>query len=289
MKRLLLLLACTAPATLHAEDFFAPGSEWETVTEGHQFAEGMAFDREGHLLFTDVPRSQLFRIDRTTGRKTLIDGATGRTNGIAFGPDGHLYGCAAGEQRIYRWDPTTWEKTTVAEGPHSNDIAVRKDGTIFFTDPRSQSVWRISAGDRKLEKAASLEWGPNGITLSLDQQTLLVAEFNSNRIHAFPIDAHCNLGDPRVAFVLRVPEDGKGQLDGMLVHHDGRLLSGTALGAQVAAPAPAEAVVIPIPGDLPRCNYVRLSPDGAWIYVAHAKVILRRQLAPAFGRPVNTR
>ena len=61
-----------------AEDVvFAKNSEWEVVSTGHKFAEGMAWDTEGNFFFTDVPRNQLIRVDAKTGKKTLLDGDTG--------------------------------------------------------------------------------------------------------------------------------------------------------------------------------------------------------------------
>ena len=267
---------------------FKKGSQWNVVSEGHQFAEGMVVDAGNNLYFTDVPRSQLWRVDGRTGEKTLLDGATGRANGIARGPDSRIYGCAGGDRKIYAWTPGTWQKEAVASGPRSNDIAVRGDGTIFFTDPRTQCVWRVAAGTGTLEKAAELGWRPNGITLSRDHKTLFVAEFASPHIHGFSIGEDNTLGKDTLAFRLRVPPDGKGSLDGMMVHVDGRILAGTNLGVQIASPLAAgepltPPIVIPIPDDLPRANYVRTSPDGRWLYVAHAKAILRRELDPDFS------
>lgn len=287
MRPTLLLAFLTLPLAAEPGGIFLKGSRWSTVSEGHQFAEGMIVDRENNLYFTDVPRSQLFRIDGKTRKRTLLDSMTGRTNGIAQGIDRRIYGCASGDKKIYAWSPESWKKTAVAQGPSSNDIAIRKDGTIFFTDPQEKSVWRITADNHQLEKAAQLEWNPNGITLSLDHKTLYVAEFFSKHVHGFSIGDDSALGKDTIAFELKVPADGKGFLDGMMPLADGRLLIGTKLGIQIASPQgtvkPDPPIIIPIPNDLPRCNYVRSSPDGKWLYAAHAKTILRRELDPTFA------
>lgn len=280
------------PRLLAAADLvFAPGSDWEVVSAGHQFAEGMAWDAQGHFYFTDVPRGQLFKVDRDTGVKTLVDDATGRANGIAFGPDGRLYGCASGDRCIYAWDTATWRKVAVATGTASNDLAIRRDGTIFYTEPGARLVWRLAAGTFAREEAARLAQPPNGIALSRDEKVLLVAEFDSNTIHGFPLGDDARVaGAARPAYTLGVPADGKGKLDGMMVLADGRLLSGTALGTQIAPPAgasggPARLIIIPSPQGRPRCNYARISPDGAWLYTAYAADLLRRRLRPDFGQP----
>lgn len=288
---LFLPTALSRAAVPAPELVFAAGSDWEVVSSGHQFAEGMAWDADGHFLFTDVPRGQLFKVDRATGEKTLVDPATGRANGIAFGPDGRLYGCASGDRCIYAWDPKTWQKTKVTEGTQSNDIVVLRDGTIFYTEPGAMLVWRLAPRTFEREVAAKLAWGPNGIGASPDQRTLLVAEFNGDTIHGFPLDAASKVAGPaRPAYKLAVPSDGQGKLDGLMTLPDGRLLIGTALGLQIAPPlsAPGDAgrlVIVPSPQGRPRNNYVRLSPDGAWLYEAHALDLLRRRLRPEFARP----
>jgi sugar lactone lactonase YvrE len=290
------LLLLFLPLSLSAADLvFAEKSEWEVVSEGHQFAEGMAWDRDGHFYFTDVPRSQLFKVDRDSGAKSLVDGATGRANGIAFGPDGRLYGCASADRCIYVWETKTWQKTAVTQGTPSNDLVVLHDGTIFYTEPAAMTVWRLAPGTFAREVGAKLTWKPNGIAVSPDEKTLLVAEFDSDTIHGFTLNESSSVtGAARAAFKLAVPSDGMGKLDGMMVLADGRLLSGTALGTQIAraAGAPAEVmslIVIPPPAGRARCNYARISPDGAWLYTAYAVDVLRRRLQPAFAASVVRR
>ena len=206
-------------------------------------------------------------------------------------PDGHIYGCASGVKGINTWNPKTGERTTIETGTLSNDIAILKDGTIFYTDPRSKLVWRLESGSHELSKAATLLWKPNGITLSEDQQTLLVAEFSADTIHGFPIDKDSKLtGSSFPAYKVATPSDQVGTLDGMLPLADGRLLCGTALGAQIVPPvhadshASAQHIVIPSPDGRPRCNYVRISPDKQWLYTAYRDDLLRRRIVEDFGQ-----
>src|SRR6188768_4196749 len=186
---LLLLPGCLFAAAPAPDLVFAEKSEWEVVSSGHRFAEGMAWDADGHFYFTDVPAAQLYKIDRTSGEKSVVDASTGRANGIAFGPDGRLYGCASGDRCIYAWDPKTWDKVKVAQDTASNDIVILRDGTIFYTEPGTRFVWRLAAQTLAREVGVKLAWEPNGIAVSLDQKTLLVAEYNSDAIHGFAIEA----------------------------------------------------------------------------------------------------
>tara|TARA_B100001123_G_scaffold413955_1_gene512851 strand:- start:7203 stop:8081 length:879 start_codon:yes stop_codon:yes gene_type:complete len=288
--RLIVFFIFTSQYIFAKDLVFAEDSEWEVVSKGHRFAEGMDWDAEGHFYFTDVPKNQLFKVDKNTGEKTLINGATGRANGIMFGPDGRLYGCSSGDNSINAWDPTDWKKLAVNSGTLSNDIAILDDGTLFYTDPHSKSVWRLAAKTFERNLAATLPWKPNGIALSHDQKTLLVAEFDSDTIHGFPIGENSRLISTSFhAYKLGMPSDKLGRLDGMEVLADGRLLSGTALGIQIVPPVHAGSgsqplIIIPSPEGRPRCNYVRISPDNTWLYAAYAKDILRRKLKQRFGQ-----
>ena len=265
-----------------AEKLFT--GEPEIISKGHQFAEGMAFDSEGNYYFTDVPARKLYKVDAKTGKKELFDEDSGRANGIAMGPDGKLYGACGGDQKIYQWDLKTGKKVAVAEGSFSNDIAITKTGHIYFTDPKTSSVWSVSPPpERKLSKAVALPWRPNGIGLNPKHDGLYVAEFLSDKVHRFPINADGNLGKSKPAYKLATNEQGQGQLDGMVVLPSGNLLIGTSRGIQLVPPIDAkdangpviQPVVVPPFGARPRCNYVRLSPDGKWLYAAFKDDIVR--------------
>ena len=267
---------------LGAEDLvFAKNSKWETLSKDHHVAEGMAWDSEGNFYFTDVPRSQLFKIDRNSNKKTLVVADTGVANGIVFGPDGRLYGC--GRDAIGSWDISTWEAKVYGTGAHSNDLGVLDDGTLFYSDPKTNSVWRLDGKSKKRSKALALNFKPNGMTLSPDKKTLFVAAFFKDIIYAYSIDDSGQLvGKAEVAYVLSVPSNGRGLLDGMQVLPNGKLISGTALGIQIVDPHGSESrgssIIIPHPENADRCNNVKISPDGKWLYACFVKDVLRRRL-----------
>ncbi len=289
MKRL-LIGAIALFSVAHADDDPAVlfKGDLEVISEGHQFAEGMAFDVDGNFYFTDVPAGKLFKVDKA-GKKERFDGDTGKTNGIAMGPDGMLYGCAGGAMAIHRWNLKTGEKTAIAKGAFSNDIAITKEGRIYFTDPKTSAVWTVSpAPEHKLEKAVQLEWRPNGIGLHPKQDALMVAEFFGNTVHSLHIADDGSLGKPQAAYHFAVStEEGKfkdkGLLDGMVVLPSNRLIIGTARGIQYTTPIKAEKkagdhIIIPPFGERPRCNYVRISPDGKWLYAAFKDDLVRLPL-----------
>ena len=289
MKRFLIATIATITLLGYAQagdfDKLFKG-ELEVISSGHQFAEGMAFDGDGNFYFTDVPAGKLYKVD-PKGKKELFDGDTGKTNGIAMGPDGKLYGCAGGAMAIHRWDLKTGEKTAIAKGAFSNDIAITKEGRIYFTDPKTSAVWTVSpAPEHKLTKAVQLEWRPNGIGLEPQQDGLMVADFFGDTIHRFPIAKDGSLGKSKPYYILDVSkEEGKwkdkGLLDGMVVLPSGRLIIGTARGIQFTSRIDIKDpmhLIIPPFGERPRCNYVRISPDGQWLYAAFKDDLVRLPL-----------
>ena len=99
-----MFMALLLPGVLAAADEASPAAlrfdgEPEVVSEGHQFAEGMAFDVEGNFFFTDVPKGKLFRIDGKSGAKPIVVppfGERPRCNYVRLSPDGRwLYAAFA--------------------------------------------------------------------------------------------------------------------------------------------------------------------------------------------------
>jgi sugar lactone lactonase YvrE len=260
-----------------AEDgVFVEGSAWETVGEGYNIVEGIAAAGDGTIYLTDVPDAELLKI-APSGEESVVDTETLRANGLAFGLDGRLYAASMAEPVILAWDLKTGKTSRIPLPSPANDLVITPGGQLYCTWGAENAVYHLDLADPKPVKAAELP-NPNGITLSHDGRELWVGEFSTDTVRAFPILADCRLGPSRAAFKAKVPEDGKGLLDGMTPLADGRLLVGTALGLQILS-ADAPPVVIPNPTDQ-RANYVRIVTDAKgqrWIYAAHVKSVIRRR------------
>lgn len=207
----------------------------------------------------------------------MLDAETSRANGLTFGPDGKLYAACMAEPIILAWDFKTGKTSRIPLPSPANDLAISSGGQLYCTWGAENAVYHLDLADPKPVKAAELP-NPNGIALSHDGRELWVGEFFSETVRAFPILAGGRLGPSRAAFKAKVPEDGKGLLDGMTPLADGRLLVGTALGLQILSEN-APPVLLPNPTKQ-RANYVRFVTDAKgqrWIYVAHVKSVLRRR------------
>lgn len=265
-----------------AKDFFDLTADWEVVSDGHQWAEGLACTEDGTLFFTDVYASELYKV-ASDGTRTLVDGDTGRTNGLAVGPDGKIYGASSGAKEIRAWDPATGERETVSAGTHSNDLVVHHEGHIYYTDPQAGKVWHLAAGTRERRAADPNFPNPNGITLSADQSQLFVADFSGRFVYSYQIQEDGSLRYKLPYFHAQLPAPGgHSHLDGMCVNTDGNLIVASSQGIQVFDPRGRILIVLPRPRvDDQRTNYVALGgPDRKTLYVATAGTVYKR---PAKG------
>ncbi len=244
----------------------------EVLAEGFTWAEGPAWLRdENALLFTDVPENRMHRWSEADGLSVHLapsgyagpDTDTLReagANGLLAEPDGTVLLADSGNRLVARFDPGTREKTHLAtqfEGRRlnsPNDIARRRDGTVFFTDPpyglagldaspvKEQpvnGVYRLDP-DGALHRVVDDLSFPNGIALSPDERTLYVANSDPARPiwMAYPLEADGRLGDGRVFADAGdlVGDDAPGLPDGMVVAADGTLFATGPGGVLVFAP-----------------------------------------------------
>jgi gluconolactonase len=126
-------------------------------------------------------------------------------NGMAVDGSGVVYACSHKVQGIVRLDLAAATLTTVVESVGGkkfnspNDLVLRSDGTIFFTDPDFQIGNRTSATGKKgvyrVSRAGTVATvddsfaEPNGITLSPDESVLYVADYNGNVVRSFNLAA----------------------------------------------------------------------------------------------------
>jgi gluconolactonase len=185
---------------LGAQDFSR--LQIEKVDTGFRFAEGPVWSREGFLLFSDGTRGELRR--KPVGERSVMyrEGHAG-ASGIAFDAQGRLYVCEARARRVIRIDKKgqleilaeKWEGKRL-NAP--NDIVVRRDGHVYFTDPAfgDQSdtkeldfhgLYHINPKGA-VEVAAKLATRPNGLALSPNGRILYVSNSDERNIRAYDLD-----------------------------------------------------------------------------------------------------
>lgn len=184
----------------------------EKVADGMLFAEGPVWSMEDFLLFSDNVTGQQRKYTPGKGVSDVsgpIMGASGST----YDTKGILYSAQPHERRVARFDKKG-KMEVVAERFEGkrlnapNDIVVRRDGNVYFTDPAfgaqqdSQEldfygVFRVTPRGL-VEAVARWKTRPNGIALSENGRTLYVSDADSQTVHAFDLSNNGTASNDRV-------------------------------------------------------------------------------------------
>ncbi len=217
-------------------------------------AEGPVWVKEGgYLLFSDIHASR--RMKYTPGQGlSVFKEPTNRANGLTRDPQGRLIACEHDSRRVTREEPDG-SITVVANNYQShqlnrpNDVVVKSDGSIYFTDPWSlatavpnqwdlsfNGVYRVSADLGTLTLLVDDFLIPNGLAFSPDESVLYINDTRRGHIRAFNMLPNGTLAKQtdRVFADLRGPEPGVP--DGMKVDISGNVYCGGAGGIYILDP-----------------------------------------------------
>ena len=271
-----------------AAEWLIPGEDWQIVSVGHNWSEGLAVTPDGTLYFTDVHDSELFKIT-PDGKETLFAKDTARANGIALGPDGKTLYTAGKDVRIY--DLETGGFKTIIANAAANDIVVSHSGVAYHTSPKNNRIVQSWPSDLIGGTTRTLPFkGGNGIGLSADQSQLYVCQSTGPFVHAFTLhEGAPTHGQPY--FQSQPPSTGSHHaLDGQCATTSGHLLVGTAAGLQIFDQLGRLQLTLPKPAYADgRINYCYLHQNTLYIATRHR--IYKRQIkltgAPAWQPPVK--
>jgi gluconolactonase len=280
-----LLGVLTASAA--EKPILAPGAKLEKVASGCKFTEGPAWDGKGNLYFSDGPNNRIM-VYREGGKAKVWKTNARSANGMLFDAQGRLITCnsqsGAGGRTVTRYEKNG--KVTVLADRYQgkklnspNDLAVDRQGRIYFTDPRygeldgmeqdKQSVYRIEKGG-KLTRVIDDVQVPNGILITPDNKTLYVADNSPNEgenrtLIAYNIAADGTVKRRKVLYDL---EKERG-MDGMVLDVDGNIYATAGLkdktGVYVFSPAGKLLQFIRTPETA--CNCTFGGPDLKTLYI----------------------
>ena len=227
---------------------FPQGAQIERVATGFQFTEGPLWCDEGrHLLFSDIPANRILQMT-PEGRVSTFRHPSGHANGLTHDREGRLIACEHSNRRVSRTE-TDGTVTVIAEHfdgrklNSPNDVVVRRDGSVYFTDPPYgiqphlqeqpvQGVYRLPPDREHLALVAADFEGPNGLAFSPDEARLYIGDSSSRRhVRVFDVQADGNLANGRLFHDMRVKQ--RGSPDGMKVDTCGRLYCTGARGVWV--------------------------------------------------------
>ena len=216
--------------------------EVDLLAVGFGFTEGPVW-RGNHLLFSDIPASRIVKFEMLDegAEITTFRYPSGNSNGQTLDRDGRLLTCEHATRRVTRTENDG--SLTVLAGRYlgkrlnsPNDVVVRSDGTIYFTDPPYgltnqtrdkqlpfNGVFMMGPDSGALTLLLDGLERPNGLAFSPDEKTLYVADAAPKIIFAYPVNADGTLGAPEKFAELPTAEGEQGTADGMKVDVEGNV------------------------------------------------------------------
>jgi gluconolactonase len=227
---------------------FIGSARLEKLAEGCRWAEGPAYFPAGrYLIWSDVPNDRMMRFDETSNAVSVFRASAGYSNGNTVDRQGRLVTCEHGNRRVTRTehDGSVTVLATHYQGKRfnsPNDVVVKSDGSIWFTDPaygidsdyeghRADSeigachVYRIDPHSGEVRIVAGDFVRPNGLAFSPDEKRLYVADTGATHvtdgprhIRVFDVDANGSLSGGGVFATCT-----QGLFDGFRLDEAGRI------------------------------------------------------------------
>ncbi len=291
------------------EEWIAPDARIEVLAEGFDWAEGPVWSMRGdYLLFSDVPRNVVWRWRQFEGVSEFLkpSGSTGSSpgntdqgsNGLTLDNDGHLILCQHGNRqvaRVKRRSQGQFEAlATNYQGKRlnsPNDLALRSNGDVYFTDPpyglpkgaddsrrelKVQGVFRVSRRGKITLLVKDLTW-PNGIAFSPDEKHLYVAVSDPARAHfmEYDVDEAGELSKGHIFFDATPLVAGrKGLPDGLKTDLKGNIWGTGPGGVLVISPEGKHLGTINPGETVANCAW---GDDGSVLYLTAGKYLCRVQ------------
>ena len=217
-------------------------------------AEGPLWWKEGsYLLFSDIHNNRRMKWAQGQG-VTLFQEPTNRANGLTRDLQGRLLAAEHDSRRVTRQEPDG-SITVVANSFNGqrlnrpNDVIVKSDGAIYFTDPwtsplpREQwdltfsGVYRVTPDLGTLTLLVGDFIVPNGLAFSPDESVLYINDTRKGHIRAFDMLPNGTLAIQSERVFADLSGDRPGVPDGMKVDVEGNVYCGGSGGVWVLDPS----------------------------------------------------
>ena len=200
------------------ERLFNPTAQLHRLYTGCRWAEGPAYFPAGrHLIWSDIPNNRILRYDECNDEVSVFRSPSNHANGNTVDRIGRLVTCEHSGRQVSRTEHDG-RITCIADRYKGkrlnspNDVAVKSDGSIWFTDPtygidsdyegnRAESeigashVYRVDGQSGVSRIVADDFVKPNGLAFSPDEKKLYIAD--TGRTHGRDFPAHIRVFDVR--------------------------------------------------------------------------------------------
>jgi gluconolactonase len=223
----------------------------ERLHTGSRWAEGPVWFGCGrYLLWSDIPNNRILRWDEETGQVSNFRRPSNFANGHTRDRQGRLISCEHGSRSVTRTEHDGSVTTLIShfDGKRlnsPNDVVVKSDGSIWFTDPTfgiltyyeghkstpelPMNVYRLDPDTRAATVVADDVLGPNGLCFSPDEKRLYIVESRgvpTRKLLAYDVSSAGKLSAKRIHV-----DCGPGAADGMRCDVDGNLWCGWGMGS----------------------------------------------------------
>ena len=215
-----LLIACGtflfSPLFSGESSVIAPGATLVRFPTNSNSPKGRRAMPAGMSFFTDQPNNRIMKWS-TDGKHTVFLQPSGRSYGLYFDHKGNLISCA--DEHTYHWSIAPYGTHTVLVkdfngkplcGP--NDVWVRPDGAMYFTDPfykrpwwtydkqpqDGQHVYFLATDLKTVTRVTNDLKQPNGIIGTPDGKTLYVADIGANKTYRYDIQPDGTLANKKL-------------------------------------------------------------------------------------------
>jgi len=215
---ILLILSAVQLSARKNQSIIAAGAHPVKLAGNFGFTEGPAADKNGNVYFTDQPNNKIM-IWTVEGRLEEFCADCGRANGLYFDRKGNLLSCSDEENELWSISPNGERKVLVKghngkrlNGP--NDLWIRPDGGLYFTDPlyvrtwwtsrdatmqqEGQHVYYLAPGSSEPVAVATDLVQPNGIIGTPDGKLLYVADIQAGKTYVYQINPDGSLSGKKL-------------------------------------------------------------------------------------------
>ena len=286
-------------------DMVAPGLEriagpdppLDRIAHGLTFSEGLVWDRRnGQLFFVDIIGNTIWKWVPGVGREIVLR-PSDHANGMTFDRQGRLVVAGWSKRTIWRLESdgriiTLASRFQGKKLNSPNDIVVRSDGSIYWTDPPGglvipgmvaedvqryldvQGVFRLSPDGQEVSLVIEDCVYPNGLAFSPDESLLYVNDSRLGIIRIFDVRADGSVGPGRLFHKLAGSEPGVA--DGMKVDIEGNVYCTGPGGVHVIDPKGKPLGRLKIPGH--STNMAWGGEDWRFLYVTTYNSVYRTRM-----------